>query len=214
MKTTRLEAFSDAVIAIVITFMVLELKVPEHTTFAALAALYPTFLSYLLSFFVLGVYWVNHHHLLHLGQDVSGRLMWWNMNFLFWISLIPFVTAYLGRHGVTPFSTALYSLNALLCSIAFFLLRSTIAQGQHDQPHLRELHGKLAWKNTTAIVLYATALTLASFVPWLSLAIVALPTALFFLPDRRVAKLKEEDLDLEKNGVGERVSSGKNKADK
>lgn len=201
MKTTRLEAFSDGVIAIILTIMVLELRPPDEMTVIGLYKLLPTFLSYLLSYVTLGIYWVNHHHLLHLAQQVTPRLLWWNMNLLFWMSLIPFVTANLGKYGPGPLTAALYSAVMLFCSIAFYLLRQTIADQQKDLELVRGLHRRMAKKNAIAAALYAVAAAVGYFWPWASLGLVALPTLMYFFPDRRVEQLREEDL-AQDNGNG------------
>ncbi len=164
MKTTRLEAFSDAVIAIILTIMVLDLRPPDERTLAGLFRLLPTFGSYLLSFVILAIYWGNHHHLLHLAPRVTRQLLWWNMNLLFWMSLIPFVTASLAKYGVTPLTAVLYAAVALLCAVSFCVLRQTIACQQKDIDHLRMLHEHMTKKNLVAIGIY-TAATAAAY-PW------------------------------------------------
>jgi uncharacterized membrane protein len=198
MKTTRLEAFSDGVAAIILTIMVLDLRVPEDTTFMGLYLLLPTALSYLLSYVMLAIYWVNHHHLLHLAPRVTRMLLWWNMNLLFWMSLIPFVTAYLGKYGVTPIAALLYSAVAFLCSVAFYLLRRTIAEQHKHMPALCELHDRMSRKNVIAMALYGAAVVAAYFFPWVSMILVILPAVMYFFPDRRVEELGEEDVDPEK----------------
>src|SRR5262249_17494013 len=126
MKPNRLEAFSDGVIAIIITIMVLELKVPHAPNLSALKGLVPVFLSYLLSYLMVAIYWVNHHHLIHLVQKVDGTILWANMNLLFWLSLMPWVTGYLGENYTASLAALLYSLDALMCAMAFYFLQSTI----------------------------------------------------------------------------------------
>jgi uncharacterized membrane protein len=186
MQATRLEAFSDRVIAIIITIMVLELKVPHDPTAAALLKVFPVLLSYVLSFVLLAIYWVNHHHLIHLAHRVDGPILWANMNLLFWLSLIPWVTGYMGENHAPPLSVAMYGGVATVCSLSFFLLRRTIARHHADDARLTALHRRMAGKNLMALGVYAVSIPLAwLFVP-LSLGLIALPAVMYFMPDRRV----------------------------
>src|SRR5207244_9431076 len=132
MKSNRIEAFSDGVMAILITIMVLELKAPHDPTPASLAKMWPTFFAYVLSFIIIAIYWVNHHHLIHLVTRVDSVVLWANINLLFWISLIPWVTVYLGDNHVLPFPVALYAAVSVAGAISFFLLRSLISRFHHD----------------------------------------------------------------------------------
>jgi uncharacterized membrane protein len=191
MSTARLEAFSDGVIAIIITIMVLELKVPHDANPAVLLPLLPILLSYLLSFIIVAIYWVNHHHLLHLARRADAPIMWANMNLLFWMSLMPWVTGYMGVNRATPLSVALYTGVALASSIAFYLLRSAIARHHKHDAALAALHPRLAKKNILASALYAAAIPLAWVSTWLALALVALPALMYFLPDRRVEAVQK-----------------------
>src|SRR2546421_9027848 len=127
MKTNRLEAFSDGVLAIVITIMVLELKVPHDVQLSALKPILPVFLSYVLSFTYLGIYWNNHHHMLHTVKDVSGGILWANLHLLFWLSLFPFATAWIGENHVAPTPTALYGFVLLMAAIAYYILQRAIS---------------------------------------------------------------------------------------
>ena len=189
MKATRLEAFSDGVIAILITIMVLELKVPHDPTPAALLKLLPVLLSYVLSFVLLAIYWVNHHHLIHLAHKVDGPILWANMNLLFWLSLVPWVTGYMGENHAPPLSVAMYGGVATACSLSFYLLRRALARHHDDNAGRMSLHGRMARKNLLALALYSASIPLAwLFVP-LSLGLIALPTVMYFLPDRRVEAL-------------------------
>ena len=192
MKTTRLEAFSDGVIAIIITIMVLELKAPHDPTLAGLAQVLPTLLSYVLSFTLVAIYWLNHHHLIHLAQKVDAKILWANMNLLFWMSLIPWVTAYLGENHAAPLATGMYGAVATACSISFYLLRRTIACHHRADAKLCTVHQRMGRKNLIAVGLYVVAVPLSwLFVP-LALLLIATPAVMYFLPDRQVEKLHAE----------------------
>jgi len=156
----RLEAFSDGVIAIIITIMVLELKVPHEPTFAALCERWPVFLGYLASFAFVGVYWSNHHHLVHTVRHVEPRIMWLNLHLLFWMSLMPFVTAWLGESRLAPIPTFSYGVIMLVAGIAYLFLQLAIAAQQTDPRH-REAHKRQQWKGYVSLVGYATGLPLA-----------------------------------------------------
>jgi uncharacterized membrane protein len=190
-KATRLEAFSDGVIAIIITIMVLELKAPHERELAALTRLLPIFLSYVLSFVIVAIYWVNHHHLIHLAQKVDGKILWANLHLLFWLSLMPLVTAYLGENHATPLAVGLYGIVALASSTSFYLLRRSISCHHRDDEKLCTLHRRMAKKNLIAVGIYLVAIPLAwLFVP-LALLLIAAPAMMYFLPDRHVEKLHE-----------------------
>jgi uncharacterized membrane protein len=189
MKTTRLEAFSDGVIAIIITIMVLELKAPHDSTLAGLAQVLPTLLSYVLSFTLVAIYWLNHHHLIHLAQRVDGKVLWANMNLLFWMSLIPWVTAYLGENHATSLATGMYGAVAALTSVSFYLLRQTIACHHRGDAKLCAMHQRMGRKNLVAIGIYVAAIPLSWGFVWLALLLIATPAVMYFLPDRQVEKL-------------------------
>ena len=192
MKKGRIEAFSDGVIAIIITIMVLELKAPHDPTLAGLAQVLPTLLSYVLSFTLVAIYWLNHHHLIHLAQKVDGKILWANMNLLFWMSLIPWVTAYLGENHATPLAVGLYGAVAAVASVAFYLLRQTIACHHRGDAKLCAMHQRMGRKNLIAIGIYVAAMPLSwVFVP-LALLLIATPAVMYFLPDRQVEKLHAE----------------------
>ena len=193
MKATRLEAFSDGVLAIIITIMVLELKVPPGVSIAALLEVLPVFLFYVFSFVFVAIYWVNHHHLLHLARHVDGPVLWFNMLLLFWLSLIPFATGYLGesfgllksaplasRHAV-----ALYAIVSLAAGIAFYFLRRTIARQSHDDPKVRSLHARMLRKNQVALAVYASAVVMAYVNVWVAMGLIVLPAAMYFMPDKQ-----------------------------
>lgn len=185
MSRTRLEAFSDAVIAIAMTIMVLELKVPHGTDWVALRPLIPSFLTYLLSFAFLGIYWNNHHHMLHTTDRIDGRILWANMHLLFWLSLIPFVTGWMGENRLAPAPTALYGVVMLMSALAYQILQMAIIAHQGRDSQLfravgRDLKGKIS------VTLYIAAIPLAfvdSRIPVLIYIFVAL---LWCIPDRRI----------------------------
>jgi uncharacterized membrane protein len=182
MNSSRLEAFSDGVIAIIITIMVLELKVPHDVVPAELFKLLPIFLSYLLSFVLVAIYWTNHHHLIHLVDRVDSQILWFNLNLLFWMSLTPFATAYMGENRAAPLSVALYGLVQTACSISFLCLRRAIAQHHQHQSELRALHNKKFRKNHIAWLLSACSIPLAFVSVPLALLFVVFPAVMYFLP--------------------------------
>ena len=187
MKTNRVEAFSDGVIAIIITIMVLELKAPHTPDFISLARIWPTFFAYVLSFVIIAIYWVNHHHLIHLVTRVDSVILWANINLLFWISLIPWVTVYLGDNHALPFPVALYAIISTAGAVSFFLLRGSIAR-HHHEPGLKTLNKKMARKNLIAILIYIAAIPAAFVYTPLALVLIALPAAMYFLPERSLEK--------------------------
>jgi len=187
MRTNRLEAFSDGVIAILITIMVLELKAPHDPTPASLAQMWPTFFAYVLSFIIIAIYWVNHHHLIHLVTTVDSVILWANINLLFWISLIPWVTVYLGDNHALPFPVALYAAVSAAGAISFFLLRASIARDHHE-PKFKRLNKKMARKNLVAILIYLAAIVVAFIYTPLALVMIALPAMMYFLPEHGLEK--------------------------
>ena len=189
MGTGRLEAFSDGVIAVIITIMVLELKAPHDPTPASLARMWPTFFAYVLSFVIIAIYWINHHHLIHLLTGVDSVILWANINLLFWISLIPWVTVYLGDNHALPFPVALYAGVSTAGAISFFLLRGSIARHHHD-PEFKRLNKRMARKNIIAIVIYLAAIPVAFIYTALALIMIALPAAMYFLPERGVGRFE------------------------
>ena len=187
MRTNRLEAFSDGVMAILITIMVLELKPPHDPTPSSLTQMWPTFFAYVLSFVIIAIYWVNHHHLIHLVQKVDSIILWANMNLLFWISLIPWVTVYLGDNHALPFPVALYAAVSAAGAISFFLLRASIAR-HHHEPEFKRLNKRMARKNLIAILVYLGAIAAVFIYVPLALIMIALPALMYFLPERAVEK--------------------------
>jgi len=187
MSKGRLEAFSDGVIAILITIMVLELKVPRGADWAALHSVIPLFLSYLLSFVFLGIYWNNHHHLLQAIKQVDGRVLWANLHLLFWLSLIPFVTGWLGETHLAAVPTALYGVVLLLAAVAYFILtRALIALHGRDST-LAMAVGR-DFKGKVSVAIYAVAIPLALVQAWLAAALYVLVAVLWLVPDRRIEK--------------------------
>src|SRR5215471_13805419 len=169
MTTSRLEAFSDGVIAIIVTIMVLELRSPAQPTWPALLRVAPIFLSYALSFVVVAIMWVNHHHLIHAVRDVSARLLWSNINLLFWMSLIPFVTDFMGRNPREPFPVSLYGINLTMCAFAFWLLRIELVRQHRHDPEMSEYDSRMQTKNLFSGFLYLLAGGLAHvsiFIPY------------------------------------------------
>jgi uncharacterized membrane protein len=187
MPKTRLEAFSDGVLAIIITIMVLELKVPQGVEAAALKPVLPVFLSYVLSFVYVGIYWNNHHHLLHATKHVSGAILWANLHLLFWLSLFPFTTAWMGQNHVAPMPTAVYGVVLLMAAIAYYLLQMAIMARQGSDSFLRSALGR-DWKGKLSMVLYLGGLPLAFVKPWLANAVYVLVALLWLVPDRRIER--------------------------
>ena len=187
MPKERLTAFSDGVIAIIITIMVLELKVPQGTNWSALNALAPVFGSYVLSFLYLGIYWNNHHHLMHTAARVNGLILWANMHLLFWLSLIPFATGWMGENQFAPLPTALYGLALLMPAIAYNLLQIAImAQHGADSPLAKALGRDI--KGKVSPILYGAAVVVSFFVPWAAHAIYVLVALMWLIPDRRIER--------------------------
>ncbi len=181
----RLEAFSDGVLAIIITIMVLEMKVPHGVEIAALRPLVPVFLSYVLSFVYIGIYWNNHHHLLHVTQQVSGGILWANLHLLFWLSLIPFVTGWMGENHFAPAPVALYGVVLLMAAIAFWLLQRAIIYRQGRDSLLAVIIGN-NFKGKISPVLYAIAIPCAFSEPWIAGALYVLVALVWLVPDRRI----------------------------
>src|SRR5438270_11751218 len=185
MKTTRLEAFSDGVLAIIITIMVLELKVPHGVELDALKPLLPVFLSYVLSFVYLGIYWNNHHHLLHTVKAVNGGILWANLHLLFWLSLFPFATAWIGENHVAPTPTALYGFVLLMAAIAYYILQCAIIRKEGKHATLAAAIGS-DWKGKLSPVLYLASIPLAFVKPWVSNALFVFVALIWLVPDPRI----------------------------
>lgn len=183
----RLEAFSDGVLAIIITIMVLELKVPHGTDLTALRPLIPVFLSYLLSFIFLGIYWNNHHHLLQAIRHVNGRILWANMHLLFWLSLIPFATAWMGENHLAPLPVALYGIVLFFTAIAYFILTRALISHHGKDSTLAIALGE-DFKGKVSLIFYALAIALAFVNSWFACALYVLVAAMWLIPDRRIEK--------------------------
>ncbi|MBW4441548.1 MAG: DUF1211 domain-containing protein [Plectolyngbya sp. WJT66-NPBG17] len=182
----RLEAFSDGVIAILITIMVLELKTPHGTDFAALRPLIPVFLSYVLSFIYLGIYWNNHHHLLQAVRQVNGRILWANLHLLFWLSLIPFVTSWMGEN-FAPVPVACYGAILLLNAIAYFILTRVLIASHGQDSTLAIAMGR-DFKGKVSLLIYAIAISFALINPLIACGLYVLVAVMWLVPDRRIEK--------------------------
>lgn len=192
MRTNRLEAFSDGVIAIIITIMVLELKPPHDPDVRSLVGLWPTFSAYVLSFVIIAIYWINHHHLIHLVTRVDATVLWANMNLLFWLSVVPWATVYLGENHLLPFPVALYAMVSAAGAISFFFLRASIARHNHES-EFKKLNRKMTHKNLIAILIYLSAVGVAFVYVPLALLLIALPAAMYFLPERNLESPGHEE---------------------
>jgi uncharacterized membrane protein len=191
MDKNRLEAFSDGVLAIIITIMVLELKVPHGSDFAALRPILPVFLSYILSFIYLGIYWNNHHHLIKAAPRVNGAIMWANLHLLFWLSLFPFATGWMGENHFTPLPSATYGLVLLLAAVAYYILQNLIIAEAGANSKLAHAF-EVDWKGKLSPVLYAAGIGLSFVRPLLGGSIYVAVALLWLIPDRRIARLVEE----------------------
>src|ERR1044072_7389858 len=192
MKKSRLEAFSDGVIAIIITIMVLELKIPHGADWAALRPVVPVFLTYVLSFVYLGIYWNNHHHMLYVTEKINGKILWANLHLLFWLSLIPFVTGWMGENHFAPLPTAFYGAVLLMVAIAYTILQSMIVAQQSADSVLAEAVGN-DMKGKLSMVLYAVAIPSAFIHEWIADAIYISVALVWLVPDRRIeSKLGEQ----------------------
>jgi uncharacterized membrane protein len=186
MGTGRLEAFSDGVIAIIITIMVLELKAPEGHSIAALVPLAPVFLSYVLSFIYVGIYWNNHHHMLHACDEITGGILWANLHLLFWLSLIPFATAWLGENHYSSGPSALYGAILLLSAVAWVILQRQIIKSQEGKRDiLRQAIGD-DFKGKVSVMLYVVGIGAAFWQPRISLALYGLTALIWLIPDKRI----------------------------
>src|SRR4051794_24461779 len=191
MKTTRLEAFSDGVLAIIITIMVLELKVPHAVELAALKPVLPILVSYVLSFIYVGIYWNNHHHLFQATEQVSGGILWANLHLLFWLSLFPFTTGWMGENGFASMPTAVYGFVLLMAAIAYEILQRAIIAKQGRDSLLALAVGK-DWKGKLSLALYLAAIPLAFVNRWLASGLYVLVALLWLIPDPRIErKLKK-----------------------
>jgi uncharacterized membrane protein len=191
MTSERIAAFSDGVIAIIITIMVLELKVPHGTNLSALSGLVPIFLTYVLSFIVLGIYWNNHHHMLFLTDRITGGVLWANLHLLFWLSLLPFVTGWMGENHFAAAPTALYGVVLFFAGIAYYILERTIIWSQGPASRLEAAVGN-DFKGKISVVLYAVAIPLAFVHEFIADAIYALVALMWLVPDRRIESIFDD----------------------
>jgi TMEM175 potassium channel family protein len=197
---SRLEAFSDGVLAIIITIMVLELRVPRGDDLAALVPVIPTLLSYVLSFIYLAIYWNNHHHMLHVTHRVTGSILWANMHLLFWLSLIPFATGWMGENHFAPATTALYGVPLLMAAIAYWILQRTILNAEGEDSVLaRAVGGDLKGKGS--ILLYVAALFLAFVHPAIAGGIYVFVALIWLVPDRRIERALAEHEQASRRGA-------------
>ena len=190
MGTTRLEAFSDGMIAIFITIMVLEMKVPHGEALSDLLAVYPVFLSYVLSFIYLGIYWNNHHHMVHTLKRVTGGILWANLHLMFWLSLVPFTTGWMGENHFAPVPTAIYGAVLLMCALAYYILQSAIIRAQGEGSVLKRAIGG-DWKGRYSPLFYIAAIVTAFRWPMVSMALYAAVAAIWLVPDRRIERFHE-----------------------
>ena len=192
MTKTRLEAFSDAEIAIIITIMLLELKVPHEPTWDALLKLWPVFLSYVVSFIMLGTYWGNHHHLIHTIKEVRGGILWANLHLLFWLSLIPFATAWMGENHFEKRTVAVYSLLADICGISYYILLMVIKSCNHDNQQLLAVLQKQSKKGYLSVIFYTSAIGLSFINPWMGGILIILVEIMWLIPDRNIERSLKE----------------------
>jgi uncharacterized membrane protein len=185
MKKGRLEAFSDGVIAIIITIMVIELKVPHGENLASLVPLFPVLISFVMSFIYIGIYWNNHHHLLHTTETITGKMLWANLHLLFWLSLIPFVTAWVGESQFAAAPMSMYGVVLLMSAIAYFILQREILKKQGKDSLLAKAVGKDV-KGKMSPVLYAIAIPCAFISPWISGSIYIFVALMWLVPDKRI----------------------------
>jgi len=193
MGKNRLEAFSDGVIAIIITIMVLEMKVPHEPNIDALLPIVPVFLSYLLSFIYLGIYWNNHHHMLHTCRQVTGPILWANLHLLFWLSLIPFATGWMGENHFSPSPVAIYGVVLLMAGIAYFVLQYAIIFSQGAESLLKKAVGN-DWKGKLSVILYVSAIISTIWSQWVAIGLYAFVAFMWLIPDRRIERaLSDKD---------------------
>ncbi|MGH8795783.1 MAG: TMEM175 family protein [Caldimonas sp.] len=191
MGKARLEAFSDGVLAIIITIMVLELKVPHGESIATLGPLVPAFLSYVLSFVYVGIYWNNHHHMLHASKKVSGRVLWANLHLLFWLSLLPFATGWMGENHFAALPSAFYGAILLAAAIAYWLLQQAIIAVEGPASILAAAVGR-DWKGKLSPVLYLAAIVSTAWRPWIAQAIYVVAALIWVVPDKRIEHVLSE----------------------
>jgi uncharacterized membrane protein len=192
MNKNRLEAFSDGVLAIIITIMVLEIKVPHGENFSDLLSLFPKFLSYILSFIYVGIYWNNHHHLLQSLTKVNGRILWANLHLLFWLSLIPVSTGWMGEHNFAKAAITLYGVILFMAAVAFWLLQNIIISSEGKHSLLAKALGK-DLKGKSSNILYLAAIVISFFNQWIAAAIYVIVALIWLIPDERIEKVINSD---------------------
>jgi uncharacterized membrane protein len=192
MGKTRLEAFSDGVIAIIITIMVLELKVPKGADWSALKPLAPVFMSYVLSFIFIGIYWNNHHHLMHLVKHISAGIMWSNLNLLFWLSLIPFATGWVGENHFQTFPVALYAALFAMCGVAYTILQISIERCHKDDIRLKDIMQRQRGRGIGSLFLYIAAIPLAYVSTWISGLLFVIVAVIWIIPDKKIEQLARD----------------------
>ena len=191
MGKTRMEAFSDGVLAIILTIMVLEMKAPHGSDVAVLKPLLPVFLSYILSFIYIGIYWNNHHHLLHIVQDINGKVLWLNNHLLFWLSLIPFATGWMGENHFNTWPVIIYGIVLMMAAIAYYMLEKGLAE-QHNTKLAKAVGNDK--KGKLSIVIYAIAIALSFLHPYIGCVLYILVAMMWLIPDKRIEKeIKKED---------------------
>jgi uncharacterized membrane protein len=187
MTKGRLEAFSDGVIAIIITIMVLEMKVPHGDSFESLKPVLPVFISYIISFIYLGIYWNNHHHLMHAVRNINGKVLWANVHLLFWLSLVPFVTGWMGENHFTKWPVILYGIVLLMAAVSYFILTRTLLSIHDKESTLTIALGK-DWKGKLSLLIYALGIGLCFIHPLLGFALYVVVAIIWFIPDQRIEK--------------------------
>ena len=191
MTKSRMEAFSDGVIAIIITIMVLEMKVPQGAGWDALEPIAPVFVSYVLSYVYLGIYWNNHHHMLQAAQKVNGRILWANLHLLFWLSLFPFVTGWMGENHFSTLPVALYGMVLLMAGFASYILSRLLIAHHGTDSHLARALGN-DFKGRLSLAIYAAAVPLSFVNPWIAFAMYSFVALMWFIPDRRIERTLAE----------------------
>ena len=194
MNKNRLEAFSDGVLAIIITIMVLEMKVPHGETMAALLPLAPVFLSYVLSFVYVGIYWNNHHHMLHLARQVDGAVLWANLHLLFWLSVLPFATGWMGENHFASGPSALYGVVLLMAAVAYAILQQAIIRSDGAHSTLARAIGG-DWKGKISPLIYLAAIAASFWAAWVSQLLYAAAALLWLVPDRRIERVLDTRSD-------------------
>jgi uncharacterized membrane protein len=198
MNRTRLEAFSDGVLAIIITIMVLEIRVPHGNDFTAMKPLIPVLISYVLSFIYIGIYWNNHHHLMHTVRNVNGAILWANLHLLFWLSLVPFTTGWIGENHFDPIPMAVYGFVLLMAAIAFYVLQTIIVQSQGEHSILARAIGS-DLKGKMSLVLYLLAIGSNFTSQWISGSIYILVALIWLIPDKRIEIILKDEHEIKHN---------------